>query len=112
MTPLYYLKGTNGQLSLYEDHLTITRKGFLQMVSHLKCKETNIKYSELRDTGFRKGWFFISGFLHFMGASTKSCGLIEAATDPNCIVFRSYENKNARIIKDFLAEKAKEDKEA
>lgn len=107
MSELFYLQGANGQLSLYDDRLIITRKGFLPLISHLKCKETELEYSEIETFTFRKGWFVISGYFHFRTKDSRDCNLIEAATDPNGIVFRSYENKNARIINSFLRTKMK-----
>lgn len=97
------LNGANGQLTAYEDHLEITRRGFLARLSHWKSDDTYIDYSDIVSIKYRPGIAFVSGYLYFQrSGGDESCGLIQAARDEDCIVFRSYNNEEAREIKKFI----------
>ena len=100
---LYTLKGPNGQLYIYEDHLEITRRGIHLKLTHFGKGDTYIDYSELDSVKLRLGTPIFSGYFHFRKVGeNKNCNLIAAATDEDCIVFRFFKNKDALEIKKFL----------
>ena len=92
------LIGANGQLHMFSDYLIITRKGLLAAATHLKCRETRLYYHEIKSIVYRRGILFLSGYIQFLADGDSKCSLVEAATDPRCIVFRSCENKNAEAV--------------
>ncbi len=103
---IYSLSGTNGQLYIYENHLEIHRKGLLAHLTHLKSGDIVIPFNEITKVKMYPGTFLHSGYFYFKRSnSTKSCNLIDAARDNDCIVFRFYENKNAKTIKKYINEK-------
>ncbi len=103
---LLSLSGANGQLYLYEDHLEIHRDGILAKLTHLKNRYTRIDYDEISKVKMRLGVFPVSGYFYFeREGNTADCGLIAAARDEDCIVFRAYENHTAKEIKEFLKKK-------
>ena len=100
------LSGANGQLYLYEDYLEIQRDGILALLTHFKNRYTRIEYGEIKRVKMHMGVLFISGYLYFeRNGSASNCGLIEAARNEDCIVFRSYDNSQAVEIKKFLEKK-------
>ena len=103
---VYSLKGANGQLYIYENHLEIHRKGVLAKLSHLKERHTSIPYNELSRVKMHPGVLLISGYFYFERRGRgNSCGLIAAACDEDCIVFRAYENEKAVEIHKYLQSK-------
>ena len=100
------LSGANGQLYLFEDHLEIHRDGVLARLTHMKNRFTIIDYDEIARVKMHLGVFPVSGYFYFeRKGSTTDCGLIDAARDEDCIVFRAFENSTAREIKKFLKRK-------
>lgn len=101
------LSGANGQLYIYEDHLEIHRDGILAHLTHLKGnKVTSISYKNISKIKMRPGVLLISGYFYFeRKGNNRYCGLIDAAQDKDCIVFRSFENETAREIKKYLNSK-------
>lgn len=101
-----YLQGTNGQLKVFEDHLEISRGGFLAKCTHWKSNGTYIKYSDITSIKYRPGVGFISGYLYFMITGCDcDCNLIQSAQHENSIVFRSYNNGKAKSIKEYIEKK-------
>lgn len=98
------LSGANGQLYIYEDHLEIHREGALARMTHLKgAKCTRIDYNDIEKVKMQPGVLLISGYFCFVRKGYDGdCGLIAAARNEDCIVFRSYENATAREIKKYL----------
>lgn len=101
------LAGANGQLYIYEDHLEIHREGILARLTHLKGnKVTSIDYNEISRVKMKPGVLLVSGYFYFERIGyNDDCGLIDAARDEDCIVFRAYENATAREIKKYLKSK-------
>ena len=101
------LYGSNGQLYIFEDHLEIHREGILARLTHSKGEKiTSIDYDEIAKVKMKPGVLLLSGYFYFerIGHSDE-CGLIAAARDRDCIVFRSYENATAIEINNYLKDK-------
>ena len=97
------LRGANGQLYIYEDHLEIHRKGFLAKLTHLQDGFTRINYDEIARVKMKPGILLMSGYFFFQRKGyNNDCGLIDAARDGDCIVFRAYENETAKEIRKYL----------
>ena len=100
---VYSLSGANGQLYIYEDYLEICRKGMLARLSHLDADVTVIYYDEIAQVKLHMGTPLYSGYFFFKRKNTdKSCNLIDAVRDEDCIVFRFYENEKAKLIKKYI----------
>ncbi len=101
------LSGANGQLYIYEDHLEIHREGILAHLTHLKGeKYTCIDYDEISRVKMKPGILLVSGYFYFERKGyNDDCGLLAAARDEDCIVFRAYENATAREIEKYLKKK-------
>ncbi len=76
-------------------------------MTHLKGeKVTSISYKNIAKVKMRPGVLLVSGYFYFERVGHNHyCGLIGAAQDKDCIVFRSFENETARKIKKYLKSK-------
>jgi hypothetical protein len=104
--PITKLKGNNGQIELYRNHIVIKRKGLLAKLSHgfTKGEKTisfdNISGIQLKKPGLTSGYiqFTLSG-----GVESKG-GIFQAIEDENTVSFHK-KRKNlpiAESIKDYI----------
>lgn len=101
-----FLKGVNGQLYVFNDHIEIHRKGFVAHTTHMNTKYTTINFSDIASIKYRAGTPLLSGYLFFRKKGyQKNCHLLAAATDDNCIIFRFWDNNIAKQIKNELQKK-------
>lgn len=100
----YVLKGTNGQLYVYDNKIEITRKGFFALAYQgLKGSKTipisEIKSIQVKPCGFTIGYiqFGIGGGMESRG------GLKDAHSDENTITFSTTkDNRIAQNIKMYI----------
>lgn len=100
---LYTLKGTNGQLYVYENKIVISRKGVIAFMNHgLKGAKTipisQIKSIQVKLSKLTAGYiqFGVGGGLENVG------GLQQAASDENSITFPYRYNKLVNEIKTYI----------
>lgn len=99
----YFLKGTNGQLFVYNNKIEITRNGFYSFLEHgLKGSKT-IPISEIKSIQLKLAGFSI-GYIQFgIGGSIEGkAGLNQAVRDENTITFNTLNNLKAEEIKKYL----------
>lgn len=103
---LYFLKGVNGQLEVFEDRVVITRKGYLGFMTQGLAGEKTIPIRAIQSVQFRPGGGFANGFIQFtvMGGRERQGGVFAATHDENTIIVREYENDVAECIRDYIEE--------
>lgn len=101
------LKGKNGQLYVYADHVEIKRKGLLSFLTHGTAGDKTIPYTAIQSVQLKKGSLLVNGYIQFgiLGAIERSGGIYNATDDENAVVFSKGSNDDAEKIKIFIEEK-------
>lgn len=105
------LKGTNGQLELYEDKVILRRKGFMAKIYQgFTAGDKTIPISHITGIDF-KGAGFTVGYIQFtMGGSNEGTrGVSQALRDENTITFTLKEEDDAEEILSKLYELQKKE---
>ena len=104
---LYYLKGLNGQIEVYEDRVIINRKGFLAKGAIGLAGSKTIPINAIQTVQFREGTSLYNGFIQFgvLGGIEARGGLQAAITDENSVIIKKKHNEQAREIKNFIENK-------
>lgn len=104
MEPLFFLKGVNGQLSVYTDKVIIERQGVLGFLSQGLAGSKSIPITSIQSVQFKKGGLAFNGFIQFgiLGGKEMSKGVFNASQDENTIMFRISDNADALKIKEHI----------
>ena len=104
---LYYLKGINGQIEVYENKIVINRKGFIAHSAHGFAGSKTIPINSIQSIQYKPGSFFLNGFIQFavLGGLEARGGLGNAKYDENTITIRKNHNNKALEIKEFIENK-------
>lgn len=105
MEALYYVKGVNGQISVFEDRVVITRQGFLGFASQGLAGEKTIPISAIQSVQFKEGGMLTNGFIQFavMGGREKQGGVFAATQDENTVMLKIGEQSNTgKKIKEYI----------
>jgi len=106
---VYYLKGVNGGLEVWEDRILIGRRGFRAFLTHGCAGVKTIPMAAVQSVQFRPGGAVVNGFIQFgvLGGRERQGGVLSAATDENSVILRSgqtaigweiYEYIEARML--------------
>lgn len=103
------VKGINGQLTIYENRIEITRKGFLSFVSHGFDGTKAIFLSKITAIQYKEAGAVTNGFIQFVfsGSDESKKGLFDATKDENTIMFNKEQQIEFEKIKNSLFEKIK-----
>lgn len=100
----FYLKGVNGQLTIYEDRVIIERGGALGFLTQGLAGAKTIPMDSIMSVQFKEGNMWINGFIQFgiMGGKEARGGVFNATQDENTVMIKAATNDNAREIKDYI----------
>lgn len=102
---LYFVKGVNGQLEVFEDKVVITRKGAMSFSTHGLAGGKTIPMSAIQSVQFKPGGAMTNGFIQFavMGGRESQGGLLAATRDENTVVLRMGEQTvKGEEIRDYV----------
>lgn len=102
MEPIYYLKGVNGQLELYNDKIVIKRKGALAKMTQGFFKGDKTLYlRQITGIQVKKGGMLTNGYIQFTvpGGVENRKGLTDATKDENTVMFNKKDNDLVDKIK-------------
>jgi hypothetical protein len=102
---LYYVKGVNGQIEVFEDKIVITRKGLVGFSTHGLAGEKTIPMSAIQSVQFRKGGMLANGFIQFavLGGIERQSGVCAAVQDENTVMLMMGEQSNTgKTIKEYI----------
>lgn len=100
----FYLKGVNGQLTIYEDRVIIERGGALGFLTQGLAGAKTIPMDSIMSVQFKEGNMWTNGFIQFgiMGGKEARGGVFNATQDENTVMIKAATNDNAREIKDYI----------
>ena len=104
---LMQMVGANGILTLYEDRITIKRRGIRGALGHGFFQgEKEILLSSITAIQLKKAGLMIVGYIQFsvLGGVESRRGLNEAVTDENTVTFDYGQTKTAEAIKNKIYE--------
>ena len=103
---LFYLKGYNGQITVYEDRIVIERHGFLGFAAHGMAGSKTIPMDSIKSIQFKEGNWAINGFIQFglLGGIERHGGIFNSVKDENTVIFLGSKNKEALQIKEYIEE--------
>lgn len=102
---LYFVKGVNGQLEVFEDKVVITRKGFMSFSTHGLAGGKTIPMSAIQSVQFKPGGSLMNGFIQFavMGGREGRGGVMAATQDENTVILRMGEQTvKGEEIRDYI----------
>lgn len=109
MEPLKIVKGTNGQLALYEDKIRISRKGLSGFLIHGLKGDKEIFLSQISSIQLKKAGL-MAGYIQFafLGGQEAKGGLFQGMQDENTISFSGKkQNASFEEIKTMIEERIK-----
>lgn len=100
----FYLKGVNGQLTIYEDRVIIERRGALGFLTQGLAGAKTIPMDSIMSVQFKEGNMWTNGFIQFgiMGGKEARGGVFNATQDENTVMIKAATNNDARAIKDYI----------
>jgi hypothetical protein len=104
IAPIMTLKGVNGQLEVYENKVTIKRKGALaKMTQGFFAGEKDIFYRQMGSVKVKWGGMLTNGFIQFAptGGIERKRGLTKQTQDENTVRFSTGSNDLVGKIKDY-----------
>lgn len=103
----FMLKGSGGQLYVYDDKVVINRKGFLSKMTHGFAGVKTIPMNSINSVQLKKGGMALSGFIQFavQGGIERQGGILGSIDDENSVTFSASSNNVAQEIYDFINEK-------
>jgi len=97
----FYLKGVNGQLTIYEDRVIIERGGALGFLTQGLAGAKTIPMDSIMSVQFKEGNMWTNGFIQFgiMGGKEARGGVFNATQDENTVMIKAATNNDARAIR-------------
>lgn len=103
--PVKVLKGVNGQLSVFEDKVVITRKGALAKLTQGFFKgDKTIYINQITSIQVKRGGMVTNGYIQFsLGGGVESTkGIMDATKDENTVMFSYRKNELVSEIKRYV----------
>lgn len=99
--------GHNGQITVYENRIDITRKGFCAFMSHGFDGTKSIFIKKLSGIQFKEAGAMTKGFIQFIfsGSAESKNGLFDATKDENTVLFDKKDENGFIQIRDYIFEK-------
>lgn len=106
INPIITARGQNGQLEVYEDKITIRRKGFLGLVLHGFKGDKDIRIDSISSIQFKPAGF-TNGYIQFafMGGVEAKRGVWQATQDENTVMFTGGQQFRFERAKSVIEEK-------
>lgn len=100
----FYLKGVNGQISVYDEKVVIERGGVLGFMSQGLAGAKTIPMDSIMSVQFKEGNMITNGFIQFgiLGGHEGRGGIFNATQDENTVMIKASSNNEARGIKDYI----------
>lgn len=100
----FYLKGVNGQLTVYEDRVIIERGGALGFLTQGLSGAKTIPMDSIMSVQFKEGNMWTNGFIQFgiMGGKEARGGVFNATQDENTVMIKAATNDEACVIKNYI----------
>lgn len=93
--------GVNGQLTLNDSTLTISREGFLAFLTQGLKGDKSIAIEHITSIQFKPAGALVRGYIQFafMGGQEAKGGAFQAANDENSVVFTDEQETDFRRLK-------------
>jgi len=103
-SPIFLVKGINGQIELYNNKVCISRKGVLGFLTQGLKGNKEILISFISSIQFKKAGALTSGYIQFafMGGKEAKGGLFQATQDENTIMFNINQQHEFEHIKEEI----------
>lgn len=101
-------KGLNGQIVINDTHLTISRKGFISVLSKGSSGDKTIPIDSITAIHMKPGSMISgNGFIKFCfgGSNEQQGNLSQAVKDENAVIFRKKSNKEFEELKLLLEQR-------
>lgn len=100
----FELKGVNGQLSVYENKVEISRKGALGFLTQGLSGTKTIPIKNIVAVQVKPAGFWTNGYIQFImsGHVESSRGALKATKDENTVFFKSKHNHLVQQIKNHV----------
>jgi hypothetical protein len=97
-------KGHNGQLTVSDTEVVITRKGFLAFLTQGLKGEKTIRLADISAVQFKDAGLFTNGYiqLSFLGGQENKRGLFDATKDENTVMFTKSQAEVFRAARDRI----------
>jgi hypothetical protein len=105
--PIKILNGVNGQLELYQDRVTIKRKGILSKLTEGFFQgDKTIFIRQITSIKIKQAGLLTNGFIQFSlaGNIEQKRGLLTQTHDENTVFFKRKQNDLVREIKEIIEE--------
>ena len=103
---IYVASGSNGQVYLYEDHVSITRNGFGAIMTSMARREKDIMLRDISSVELRKSGVLNPGFIRFGHSGgpepRRAIGLVPfdaISNDTNAVTFNSEQQDRFEILR-------------
>lgn len=100
----FYLKGYNGQLSVYENKVVIERKGLLGALTNGLSGAKTIPMDSITTVQLKEASAMVNGYIQFglLGSVERGGGVYDAVGDENAVIILRKSNDDARRIRDYI----------
>ncbi|MGO6789213.1 DUF4429 domain-containing protein [Rhizobium ruizarguesonis] len=97
-------EGVGGAIELYEDSITIRRKGALAFITHGLSGDKSIPFKSITAVQFKKAGFFANGYIQFSiaGGLESKKGIWDATSDENTVMFSSDAQESFIKLKTYI----------
>lgn len=95
-------KGRNGQLTLLDGRIRISRKGVLGLMTQGLKGDKEIQITSISSIQWKKAGAVVNGYIQFafMGGQEAKGGMFQGATDENTVVFTKKQQPRFEAIRD------------
>lgn len=103
---ILFFKGLNGQITLYDDRVVISRKGLLSKSVGLFKGEKEINLNAINGIQLKSGNLWANGYIQFIvpGYIESKGGVFDATKDENSVLFTRKDNDKAAALKERIQE--------
>lgn len=103
--------GRNGQLTLFEDKVRISRQGIVSTITNPFKGDKDIRLDDITSIQFRKSGTMTTGYIQVgqSGYHESDDGVFDAATDENSVTFTQSDQDDFEKIRDEIEKRRGED---
>lgn len=100
---LLYVKGVNGQLTLFEDKVVISRKGLGAFLSFPFSKDRVLPISQITKVHVKEPGSLTNGFIQFLThLDLNELSLLTAGKNKNCVFFNKNQSQDILKVKQTI----------
>lgn len=106
MRAIKQVSGIDGQLTLFEDRIVISREGIQAKINHGLKGDKEIFLTSITSVQFKKAGIITNGYIQFgvLGGRESRGGLMRAASDEITVTFTKYEQTDFQGVKEKVNE--------